>query len=252
MASNVPTWLSATAGLPGNSGVVNQLNGAHTTTLLYSGGAIISSQPTGSGVFQGSQNNWVGQTIVTGSTQTAIGSVNLQLATVGGSPTLNLIPVLTVGLYADGNGLPSGTPIVSTTISNNYVYTSPFWVSIPLPTTGLTPSTQYHIVTNLVGTSSNYYTWQQSNQTSGAATSPDGNVWTFQLFGMTYQVLDQTATGRVTTIFEDNGAMFTTLTYNSFGQITGMTQFVTAQGGAGYIQSSGTLSYTNGLLTGVS
>lgn len=251
MASNTPVWSSATAGMPGNSGVINQLNGAHNTTFLYSGGAIISSQPTGSGVFQGSQNNWTSQTIVTGASQTAIGSVNLQLAVVGGSPTLNLVPVLTIGLYVDGNGLPAGTPIVSTMVSNNYVYNAPFWVSIPLPATGLTPSTQYHVVTNLVGSANHYYTWQQSTQTSGAATSPDGNVWTFANFGMTYQVLDQTSTGNVTTIFDDNGAMFTTLTYNTLGQITNVTQFVTAQGG-GYIQSSGTLSYTNGLLTGVS
>lgn len=251
MASNVPTWLSAAAGMPGNSGVINQLNGAHTTTFLYSGGMVTNSQTIGSGTYQGSQNNWTGQTIVTGSSQTAIGSVQLQLSVVGGSPTLNLVPVLTVALYADGNGLPAGSPIVSTNISNNYVYTAPFWVSIPLPATGLTPSTQYHIVTNLVGNASHYYTWQQSNQTSGAATSPDGNVWTFSTFGMMYQVLDQTSTGSITTVFEDNGALFTTLTYNTVGQITGVTQFVTAQGG-GYLQSSGTLSYTNGILTGVS
>lgn len=251
MASNTPAYQAATTGAPANAGFANQLLGSHTATFLYSGGKIITQQTTGSGSYQGSQNNWASQTIVTGSSQTAIGSVNLQLNTVGGSPTLNLIPVLTVGLYADGSGFPSGTPLVSTTVSNNYVYTAPFWVSIPLPATGLTPSTQYHIVTNLVGSSAHYYAWQQSTQTSGAATAPDGVVWTFRSFGMMYQVLDQTSTGQVATIFEDNGARFTTLTYNGTSQVASVTEFVTAQGG-GYIQSSGTLSYTNGLLTGVS
>lgn len=230
---------------------MSQLIGAHQATFLYSGGKIVSQQTTGSGVFQGSQNNWSSQTIVTTSSQTAIGSVNLQLNAVGGSPTLNLIPVITIGLYADGSGLPTGSAIVSTTVSNNYVYTAPFWVSIPLPATGLSPSTQYHIVINMVGSASHYYAWQQSNQNNGAATSPDGLVWTFQNFGMMYQVLDQTSTGNVTTIFEDNGARFITLTYNALNQVSSVSEFVTAQGG-GYIQSSGTLAYTNGVLTGVS
>lgn len=251
MASNTPTYQSFAAGTPANSGFANQLIGSHNCTFLYSGGAIVTQQATGSGIYQSTANNWLSQTIVTGSSQTAIGSVNLQLSAVGGSPTLSLIPVITVGLYADGSGYPTGTALASTTVSNNYIYSSPFWVSIPLPATGLTASTQYHIVTNLVGSASHYYTWQQSNQTSGVSTSPDGTVWTFQNYGLMYQVLDQTSSGNVTTIFEDNGARFIQLTYNSLNEITGVSEFVTAPGG-GYIQSSGTLSWTNGILTGVS
>lgn len=250
MASNTPTYQAAVAGTPATAGFANQLIGTHTASFLYSGGSIITKQATGSALYQSTANNWLSQTIVTGNSQTAIGSVNLQISAVGGSPTLNLIPELTVGLYTDGSGFPS-TAIVSTTLSNNYVYTAPFWVSIPLPATGLTASTQYHVVTNLVGSASHYYAWQQSNQASGAATSPDGTVWTFQNFGLMYQVLDQTSTGNVTTIFEDNGARFTTLTYGSPGQIATISEFVAAQNG-NYIQSSGTLTYTNGLLTGVS
>lgn len=249
--STVPTWLAATAGYDANAGVTGQFLGAHTSTFLYSGAQIISQRATGSGVYQSTQSQWLSQAFTTGSSQTAIGSINLQLSTVGGSPTLALIPVLTVGIYADdGSGLlPTGSPLVTAQISNNYVYSSSFWVSIPLPLT-VTTSTNYHVVTNLVGSTGHYYTWQQSNQTAGAASAPDGVTWTASSFGLMYQLLDQTSTGLITAISEDGGAFLTTLAYNSLNQVTSITQFCTAQGG--YIQSSGTLSYTNGFLTGVS
>lgn len=230
--------------------MVDQFLPTHNTTFLYSGAQIITSQSTGSGLYQSTQNQWMAQTFTTGNAQTAIGSVNLQLSTVGGSPTLPLIPVLTVSIYADSSGQPLGPALASATISNNYVYTSPFWVSIPMPLT-VTPSTVYHIVTNLVGSTGHYYVWQQSNQTSGSATAPDGVTWSFQAYGLMYQILDQTSTGLVTAIAEDNGSKFTSISYTNLNQVSTVTEFVTAQASS-YIQSSGTLSYTNGLLTGVS
>lgn len=248
--SNVPAWSGATAEYGANAGMFTQFLGTHNVSYLYSGASVISSEAIGNGVYLGTQNQWISQTFVTGSSQTGIGSVKLQISAVGGSPTLPLIPVLTVGIFEDGSGLPAGTALASVTVNNNYVYSAPFWVSFPVPLT-VTPSTQYHIVTNLVGSASHYYAWQQSNQNAGAATSPDGSVWTFQNYGMMYEILDQSSGGNLTTITEDNGAKVTTLAYNSLDQITSVTEFVTTQGG-GYIQSSGTLSYTNGFLTGVS
>lgn len=249
--STIPTWVAATTKFGANAGMFNQFLGGHNSTILYSGAQVVTQQATGSGIYQSSQSQWISQTFSTSNSQTTIGSINLQLSTVGGSPSLPLIPVLTVGIYADdGSGLlPTGSPLVTALISNNYVYSSPFWVSIPLPLT-VTPSTNYHVVTSLAGSTGHYYVWQQSNQIAGAATSPDGVTWTASSFGLMYQILDQTNTGLVTAIYEDSGASLTTLTYNSLKQVSTITQFCTSQGG--YITSSGSLSYTNGVLTGVS
>lgn len=248
--STIPAWLAATAGFDANAGVFNQFLGGHPSTILYSGAQVVTQQATGSGIYQSSQSQWMSQAFATSNSQTVIGSINLQLSTVGGSPSLPLIPVLTVGIYADdGSGLlPTGSALVSALISNSYVYSSPFWVSIPLPLS-VTPSTNYHVVTNMVGATNHYYVWQQSTQTAGAATSPDGVTWTASSFGLMYQILDQTNTGLITAISEDGGAFLTTLTYTAQKQVATITQFSTSQGS--YITSSGSLAYTNGFLTGV-
>lgn len=248
--STIPTLQAAASGQPGNAGLINQFLASHNAQFVWSGQALISSQSTGSGVYQSTQSQWLAQTIVTGNSQTLIGSVSLQLSAVGGSPTSALIAPLTVGLYADASGLPTGSALATATVSSQYVYSQPFWMNVPLAAT-VTASTTYHLVTNLVGTSGHYYVWQQSNQTQGAATAPDGVTWTGQAFGLMYEVFDQTASGQLSAISEDSGQVITTLTYNSLGQIATITEYAVTQNSSS-ITSSGILSYTNGLLTGVS
>ena len=247
--STIPTLQAAASGQQGNAGLVGQFLAAHNAAFTYSGQALISSQATGSGVYQSTQSQWLAQTITTGVSQTAIGSVALQLSTTGGSPTTALIAPLTVGLYADSGGQPTGSALATATVSCQYVYGQPFWASVPLTAT-VTASTTYHLVTSLVGTSGHYYVWQQSNQTQGAATAPDGATWTNQTYGLMYEVFDATSTGRLLSISEDSGSVITTLTYTALGQIATVTQFAATQSGSS-ITSSGTLSYSNGLLTGV-
>lgn len=248
--STVPAMLAAASGQPGNAGLINQFLAAHNASFVYSGAQVVVSQATGTGVYQSTQSQWLSQTFTTGVSQTAIGSVALQLSAIGGSPTSALIAPLTVGLYADSGGLPSGSALATATVSSQYVYSQPFWMSVPLPVT-VTPSTTYHLVTSLVGASGHYYVWQQSNQVTGAATAPDGVTWTQQPYGLMYEVLDQTASGQLTSISEDNGALITTFTYTSLGLIATITQTAVTQAGSS-ISSSGTLTYSNGLLTGVS
>ena len=248
--STIPTLQAATTGQPGNAGLITQFLAAHNASFTYSGQALISSQATGGGVYQSTQSQWLSQTITTGVSQTAIGSVGLQLSTVGGSPTSALIAPLTVGLYADSGGQPTGSALATATVTCPYVYSSPFWVSVPLSTT-VSSSATYHLVTNLVGTAGHYYVWQQSNQAQGAATAPDGATWTNQTYGLMYEVFDQTASGQLLSISEDSGQVITTLTYTALGQIATVTQYAVTQSGSS-ISSSGSLSYTNGLLTGVS
>jgi hypothetical protein len=190
------------------------------------------------------------QTITTGVSQTVLGSVGLQLSAVGGSPTTALIAPLTVAIYADLGGVPTGSALATASVSGQYVYAAPFWLLVPFGLT-VTAATTYHVVVSPVGTSSHYYTWQQSNQLQGAATAPDGVQWTTQGYGLMFQVLDATATGQLLSISEDSGQLITSFTYTALGLIATVTQYAVTQSG-GSITSSGTLSYSNGLLTGVS
>jgi hypothetical protein len=246
-----PTWQAATSGSRGTAGAVNQFLGTHQAQFLYQA-SLVSSQQTGTAAYSDSLTQWLSQTITTGVSQTAIGYVQLQLSAVGGSPTLPLIPPLTVALYADSANLPTGSAIASTIVSDSYVYSSPFWVTIPLAATGLAPSTKYHLVTSLVGTTGHYYAWQRSNQTSGAATSATGTSWTAQTYGLMYRIYDQSSTGLLQLIYEDNGARWTQLTYNANNTISQVTEYTAGQTTTGYLQSQRTLTYSNGLVVGVS
>ena len=248
-----PNWLAASAGATTLPGQVNQLLGQHTSAWLYAG-TQKSAQTTGSGVYQTTQSQYLAQSFNTGVSQTAVGQLWLQVSTVGGSPVTATIPPLTVGLYASSNGSPIGAALGSVTLNEQYVYSSPFWVPVPLAVTGLSPSTTYQIVTFPVGSSSNYYVWQQSNQTSGASVSADGVTWTTKTYGLMYQVFDQTASasGDVLFFFDDGGARWVQLGYDSSDRLSSLTEYVTAQSATAPLQAARTFTYTNGFLTGVS
>src|SRR5579859_3771818 len=248
--SVVPTWLAAVAKQRGDAGLVNQFMVNHSTNLVWSNGVIQDGQQTGTGTYIDTLNQWLAISTTTGASQTVLGSVSIQVSTFGGSPTLPLIPSLTVSLYADAAGLPTGSALASATVSSNYVYSAPFWVSIPLTAT-VTPSTVYHYVIAITGTANHYFLLQKSNQLTGAATSPDGVTWTSSTFGLMYRTYDASAGGQLNSVTEDSGNLLINYTYNALSQITGYTQFTLAQDGT-FLQTSGTITYTNGLPTGVS
>ena len=235
-----------------NAGSVNQFLGAHQAQFLYAGGSVITQGSSGSGIYQSSATQWYSQLITTTSTQTSLGSVNLQISTIGGSPVSQLIPPLVVSLYADLAGLPVGPALGSNTLTSNYVYSAPFWLTVPLPVLGLAPSTNYHVVIQMVGSSTAYYVWQGSRAVSGAATSADGVAWTNQAYGLMYQVFDQSGAGLLQFTYEDGGDRWSQMSYNSQGQLSRVTEFTVAQTTTGNLQGTRTLSYTNGVLTGVS
>jgi hypothetical protein len=254
MAIFSPVWQAATTGGEGNAGHVNQFRGgSHSAAFIYQG-ALQISQTTGSGTYSSTQGQWLSQTFVTAPAQTAVGQVSLQISAVGGSPTLALIPPLTLGIYADdGFGNPIGSPLAATTMSGNYIYSSSFWVQIPLAATGLTPNTTYHLVTTAVGTAGHYYVWQNSTQTLGAATSADGITWTNATFGLMFRVYDQSigGIGPIQFVVEDSGARWTQFIYNANGTINQLVQMCQAQTTSGALQQTRTLSYSNGMITGV-
>lgn len=244
-----PPWLAATAGQHSQAGLVTQFLGTHSSQWVYAG-ALQTQQATGTGVYESLQSGYLTQFFTTGASQTAIGRVALQVSTVGGSPTSATISPLTVSLYAASSQLPTGGVLATATLAEPYVYAQPFWVSVPLAVTGLSPSAQYCLVVSGAGSSSAYYVWQKSNQASGAATSSDGATWTAQPYGLMYQVYDTTASGQIQSLVDDDGARITNLTWSG-ATLTGITEYTQAQGG-GTLVSARTLTYSNGLLTGVS
>lgn len=251
---DTPSWQAASTNYAGNAVHVNQFLGTHTSEFIYSG-TIQDSQSTGNSVYSSTQGNYLAQTFTTATNQTAVGSLQLQVSTIGGSPTSELISPLVVGIYATAGNTPTGSPLAYTEILSLYVYSSPFWVTVPLPVVGLTGGTKYAIVTGSVGTSSHYYVWQHSNQVSGASTSTNSGVsWTANNYGFMYRVSDNSVgSGSSLPIFvyDDNGNRWTKFSYNSNGTLATVSGRTLAQNGT-FLTFSSTLTYTNGLVTGVS
>jgi hypothetical protein len=142
---------------------------------------------------------------------------------------------------------------VSVTVSAEYSYAAPSVMVVPLPVAGLTPSTTYWLVAAPVGDAVNHYFWNKSNQASGSSTSPNGTAWTAQAYGLTFQVFDQSASGLLTCTWEDGGARWTWLAYNTTAGINQITEYAeyTAAQNSSYVQSFRNFAYSNGLLTGV-
>lgn len=249
---SAPPWLAATTGYTGQAGQVNQFLGTHQSSWTYNGGTLQSSQTTGSSLYQTTASQYLSQAFFTGASQTVIGTVLVQVSTVGGSPVTATITPLTVSLYLSSSGIPTGNPLITTALTEQLVYNSSFYVTIPINITGLTPSTEYCIVISPAGTGTQYYVWQQNNQTSGGATSPDGVNWSPENFGFMYKVYDDTGlTGSPIIITDDGGAKIVTITYNTNGQPLTIVEQVISQSGTFFL-SSRTFSYNGNTLIGVS
>lgn len=244
----LPPWQAATSGQQGLAGHVNQLLGSHPATLLYAG-VQRAAQTTGGGGYVSSAGTWIAQQFTTASGQTTIGYLVLVLYANISSGS-SLAPI-TVGLYANSGGAPSGSPLVTATVTSEYSYAAPLNMVVPLPATGLTASTTYWIVTTPVGNGTYYYAWNKSNQASGASTSATGTSWTAQSYGLEYQVYDQSATGPLTCTWSDSGARWTWIGYNGSGLVNQYAEYTAGQTPAGYLQSFRNLTYSGSLLTGV-
>lgn len=253
MTTEVPAYKASVVGGPGNAGGINQFLVPHNAAFIYDGALLKSSQSTGIGVYTTTQDQYLSQQFQTAASQTTISQVWLQVSTVGGSAIANNITPLTIGIYADSGGEPTGSALVSASLTETAVYASGFWVIVPLPVTGLSPSTSYHIVVNPAGTSSSYYVWQNNNQAGGGSTSPDLVIWTDQSFGFVYRVYDQTFAGGslVQYVIEDAGDRWTKYGYDATNEVTSINEYTVDQTGNSSLNLTHTLTYTNGFLTGV-
>lgn len=251
--TGIPVHLAAVVGGGGNAGLVNQFLVPHDTSIIYSSSVLQSSQSTGTGRYTTTENQYLSQQFTTGASQTTISEVWLQISAVNGSAITNNITPLVVSIYADSAGEPIGSPLGTSSLVETAVYASGFWVAVPLPVAGLTASTPYHIVVSPAGNATSYYVWQNNNQPGGGSISPDFIVWTDQTFGFMYRVYDSTATSgsSIQYIVEDNGTKWTQYTYNAQSLISTITEYTIDQTGTGSFSSTRTLTYTNGLLTGV-
>lgn len=240
--TGIPSWLGAAAGQSALAGQVNQFLGAHAVTFVYTGVQRAAQSTAGTGAVN-SNSLWIGQSFATAAGQTAVGRVVLTLAETGAPAPL------TVSLYATLSGAPTGSPLVSTVVPREFLTGTAAALSIPLLAT-VTASTTYWIVTTAVGDPSDLYSWSKSNQTSGASTSTNGTTWTAQTYGLLFQVYDQSTSSGLVHTFEDAGARWTGLSYNTSNQITRVQEYTAAQA-SGYIQANRALSYSGALLTGV-
>lgn len=249
----IPTYKAAVVGGPGNAGMTNQFLVPHDASIVYDSAALQESATTGSGVYTTTQDQYLSQQFTTSASQTNISQVWVQISAVNGSAITNNISPLTVGIYADSGGEPSGSPLGSASLVETAVFASGFWVIIPLVVTGLTGSTPYHIVTSPAGDSTSYYVWQRNNLVAGASTSPDLIAWTDQAYGFMFQVYDGTAAGGSDWQFivEDGGARWSQYGYTG-SLVTSTTEYTADQTGSGSVEYNATLSYSGNLLTGIS
>ena len=249
MAVTANTWLGATAGVGILPTAAQQAAflGVHKAQMLYAG-TLGSAQSIGGSGTTNSNSLYIAQSFTTGAAQTTIGYVLLNMAALTGSG--GLLGPMTVGLYANTAGAPTGAALISIQAAAEYVFPAPTFTIFPLPITGLSPSTTYWIVTQPAGNSTYNFQWGKSNQTSGTSTSTNGSTWTAQTYGSLYAVYDQTATGLLTAIWEDSGARWQTFYYSTTNEVSSLGQYTVAQSSS-YQQGYRNFSYSSGILSGV-
>lgn len=245
-------WLAAAPGPLPLAQQVNQFLVSHPTMYLYTG-TQTAQQITAGATSTSSNSLWLAQSFATAVGQTAVGYVTVPITTTSTSGTA-LAPT-TLSLYANSGGAPTGSALVSTTLTAEYANfasggTATVLVDYPLPVTGLTASTTYWLVLHSTA-STGFYTWYRSNQVTGASTSSNGTTWAAQAYGFEYQISDQTASGALQLTWEDAGARWTWSNFNALAQLTQYAEYTVAQGANAYVQSTRTLTYSSGLLTKV-
>jgi hypothetical protein len=220
--------------------------------MLYAG-TQQAGQTTNGATSTSTNGLWLAQSFTTGAAQTAIGYVIVPVSTTATSGSS--LSTTTLALYANSGSAPTGAALASVTLTAEYANlatggTATNGLICPLPITGLTAATTYWLVLHSTA-STGSYTWYRSNQASGASTSTNGSSWSAQTYGFVYQVFDQSASGQLTALWEDSGARWQAYSYNTVSALATVSQYTLAQSG-GYVQSYRSLTYSGGVLTGVS
>ena len=239
------------------AGQDNQFLGLHGISYLYAATKQASQETDGSaliGISAGppaSGFTRLAESFATGGGQTAVGYFGLYGKAVGNGCDLQ------AQLFTNSASKPT-TQVGSTavTLPADFWSTSNGWVYLPLPITGLSTSTTYHLVLiagdtagNNAGDASNYITLEKSNQSSGASTYAAA-TWTNQAYGFMYREFDQTVSGELTMVWEDAGVRWTWLGYDGSGNVSGANEYTIAQG-TGKMRSLRTVTESSGYPTAV-
>jgi hypothetical protein len=231
-----PTWLAGTAGQTIQAGQDNQFLGTHSVQYIYAGA--LKAQQYGDGAAA------IG--ISAGPPASGFTRLAESFATIAGQTTLGYLVLygkkvgngcdLTVELYTNSSSKPN-TQVGSTatTFPADFWTTSNGFIYIPLPITGLSASTTYHIVLisgdvngNNAGDASNYIAIEKSNQASGASTYT-ASTWTAQAYGFIYVIFDLSSVPPLGFIYEDGGSRWTLLNWGLNG-LTNVNEYTLAQG----------------------
>lgn len=239
-----PAWIGATTAQPPLANQVDQFMGTHAATFVYTGASFSSQTTVGSGTVQ-SNSLWIAQSFTTGASTTTCGRIAPVFAVTGG-PT-----PLTVQIRTNSAGAPSATVLVTTVIPPGWGNAGAAAQSIPLPVTGLTPSTTYWLVTQPAGDVSNFYAFSKSNQTSGVSTSSNGTSWAAQTFGIEYTAFDQSIVLPLVHTWEDSDARITEA-FTSGSNLSALEEYTVAQGTNQFVYSFRTYTFSNGLLSTIS
>lgn len=208
--------------------------GAESTATYYAAinsdgslGAWQTGPPVPIGVFSFNTTAWDGGLILIGGEVTggagtpAIQSITID--TTGPAPTWGqqTSPIgelaTNSALFSVGPGMWQMFNITGEDYISATVYAIP-QLSVPLPATGLTNGSTYHVVLHQQAATHNDYllTWvEPSALPDGLGESPPGaNTWTrFPGFALPISVYNQAAGGQVLHTWEDSGARITTLVY---------------------------------------
>jgi len=232
-----PTWIGATFGQLPLATQINQFLGTHAITYIYTGLSFSTQGTAGTGSVN-SNGTYYAQSFATGASNTAVGRITLTMTT-----TLNPTP-LTVQIQTNNAGAPSGTVLQTTVIPPNWANATETAQTIPIPVTGLTPSTTYWIVTQPAGDASDFFSFFKSNQTSGASTSTNGTSWTAQTYGLLYNVFDQSINQPLVHTWEDGNARITKFGWNANNTPATIEEYTVAQGTNQFTYSFRTFNYS--------
>ncbi|MBA3875564.1 MAG: hypothetical protein C0498_01285 [Anaerolinea sp.] len=234
-----PTWAPAVAGGQAAADQLNQLLGTHPTQLVYEGSAVATGNTVAQASQYGSNGQYLAQPFVL-ATGTAVDRVRLWVADAGAGADV------TVSLRANNAGNPSAASLASIVLPTEFVSGTARWVDLPLRASGLTNGATYWIVTTAAGDATNRALFGASGAAAPVLkTSTNGTTWGATATQLLHRVFAG-ATGLLVAASEDSGARWTELTYDGTGTLTDVREYV------GVFRNTRTLTYSSGILTGVS
>jgi hypothetical protein len=213
--STTPLWQTTVAGTTALAASVDQLLSAHPAQLIYQGTSYDSDTTSGSGATDSTYNLSLANkftTAASGVGSTALTRLDIYMVSVGTGATL------TLSIQTDSTGKPSGTNVsgLTMTIPSGFPPPIGMWISVPMPLTGLTPSTPYWIVIGSTSSATNYAELAHSGTAGGRAATNNGGGWVNQTYSYNFAAYDGINLGdALRHTWEDSGALWNAYYYGT-------------------------------------